>query len=323
MKFKNNVLKAFLAIAALSTLVSPVAFGDVRLVNQPLTEKTELELFRVTDAFKLWLAAYKEELEAVKSSSMPEAEKAAYVRRIQERVAELLLIHERIVKIAPMAFAINFIVGAEIPLPFTRFKAGVASVYGAGGLTFAAVRSRGNGNLHGVAAGISTLFGPALNLGGRDAIDRRLGASGFKGFFGVAVMLPLNEKLPVMTVGDLQGWYLGGSGELSTDMGVLTKNPGTIQLGVYAKPAGFSIDWPEVGMVMLYRGMGAQNQVVSFSGEALYFGTLVATDDTEFMTPFFSDAKHTRHNRLKALKDEMPTKQEIAERLLKVQKELD
>src|SRR4051812_42475855 len=100
-------MKSFLhaALAAAIVFVSP-AFAKDRIEISPeiLKPDTELSTFRVSEVFKALLASYREEIALTKADTkLSEQDKATRIERLKKHATELLLLHERVVNISPVA----------------------------------------------------------------------------------------------------------------------------------------------------------------------------------------------------------------------------
>ncbi len=319
-----------LALVLLALNSATAKAADTEFKIRPLTADAKVEAFQVTDAFRIMLAAYKEDLKEIQADSTYSAEqKSAKAQRIKARVAELLLLHDRIVNISPVVFALTIVGGTEIPFTFLRqlVRIGLPAVELAGGITFAFSKNRGTGHVASLCVGISTLIGPNLQLGTSQVATKRAGATGIKTFVGVAAIVPMNDSTPMMTLGDLQGWYFGGALELSLDSGNQLEVPRTIQVGAFAKPNQV-VKFPQAGMVFAYKGIGTADRPITFSAEAMHFGLLASTDGAMWRNPIpFSEGNrtspHSEANRREAMKKLLPTAEDIAERMKRVQQDLD
>lgn len=297
---------------------------------EPLTNAANVAPFRVSDAFKVMLAAYKDDLKEIQADTrLTDDEKAVRANRIKARVAELLILHDRVVNISPLVFSVSLFLGAELPLSFLHnlVRIGVPAVEFAGGVTFALAKNRGTGKIAKLSVGLSTLIGPNLQIGPPAVSERRAGSTGFKTFLGVAAIVPMNDSMPTMRMGDLQGWYFGGAIEISTDKGVATITPKSVQIGAYAK-LNQVIKFPQAGMIFAYRGLGASDKPITLQAEALHFGILTSTDGGQWQNPIpftkgNSESPHNDANRREELKKLLPTADDIAERMKRVQAELE
>lgn len=319
-----------LALVLLAFNGRAVKAADTEFKVRPLTADSKVEAFQVSDAFRVMLAAYKEDLKEIQADTTYSAEqKSAKSNRIKARVAELLILHDRVVNISPVVFALTIVGGTEIPFTFLRqlVKIGLPAVELAGGITFAFSKNRGTGHVSGLCVGISTLIGPNLQLGTSQVAIKRAGATGIKTFVGVAAIVPMNDSTPIMTLGDLQGWYFGGNLELSLDSGHQLSVPRTVQVGAYAKPNQV-IKFPQAGMIFAYKATGTADRPITFSAEAMHFGLIASTDGSMWRNPVpFTagnrDSRHSDAKRREAMKKLLPTAEEIAERMKLVQEELD
>jgi hypothetical protein len=317
------------AIAAVFLSVPMAAFADtaspdeIQISPQELNQDSELVPFRVSDAFKIILAGYKQQIDETQAdASLSPDEKVKIIERLRYHAMDTLLLHEQVVNIAPVVFALTINLGAEIPFPVTRklLRYGYLNAQLTGGVTIAMTRPRGTESvgLHNFVLGASTLAGPTISI--LPPATETPASTGLKTIGGVSLIVPLEENLPPLRLGDLQGWYFGGAVDLSPNITALGAGVAHYHFGLYARPNGFHI--PRAGLIFVFRGSGSQGKAHLEKAEALYFGTLAATDGSGLRSPIpylfnYSTSVHSDPVREEELRKQMPTPDEVRSALEK------
>jgi hypothetical protein len=297
------------------------AGDEIQISPQELNENSELVPFHVSDAFKIILASYKEEIDETQADpNLSPEEKARIVERLRYHAMETLLLHEQVVNVAPVVFALTINFGAEIPFPITRrlLRYGYLNAQITGGVTFAVTRPRGTDSvgIHNFVIGVSTLMGPTVSMFPPQTETQA--STGLKTIGGISAVVPLDEKLPPLRLGDLQGWYFGGAIDLSPNVTAVGARISHYHFGLYARPNG--IHFPRAGLIFVFRGSGSQGRAMLGKAEALYFGTLASSDGSGLRSPIpflfnWSTSQHSDPVREEALRSQLPTQAEIQQAL--------
>jgi hypothetical protein len=208
-------------------------------------------------------------------------------------------------KYSPLFLALDLCGGAELSLGFlipSRIQYATPGGQFLGCVTLAFTRSAGTGNLNVPVFGVSALGGTQIQRPEKDASGRLV--NGMLEPQGVlSFKLPLNQKAPITTVGDLQGYYVGGSVHWAFETNSkLMENVKSGAISPYVKLDGWSV--PEVLMVNITSTKTQQNRGLRGQLEGFFYGTPWATDGTTGMIPYLPwitagtpNSPHTLQNR--------------------------
>lgn len=258
--------------------VTPVAEWD---------KDMELIPFNSKDGLRLLLAYTRTQIDVIRKDPEMRAEEKLKQIDLLEKVMKATVATFRSVNDYTSMSNGMFIcpIGGELPLNFAmpkRFQSAKISVAGAPCILLALTRNYGSNRTNGFVVGIGGWVGAQISnndkneAGGYSSGQVEIQHSG--GF-----IMPLNGRAPVMKMGDIQGYYLGGGVELAVDSSKTTeKNGGSGGIGAYAKIEGLHA--PDVAIIM---GVYGRNDQLAphIKGEGFYFSVPWATDNSTIRTP--------------------------------------
>jgi hypothetical protein len=292
--------------------------NEIAVSAEPLTAETEVVPFSAADAFRLLLADYSAELKTLREVPKPNRSEAERIQKLELGIRNILATYDKVVNIAPIVLAVSVQFGLEIPTPLfsklpllNKVKFMTPGGQVTGGITIAVSRQKSSGKmgLSNFVIGASSIAGVNGTAGKRVQGSARPGTSGINWITpAIVVTIPLQQEIEAQKMGDLQGVYFGGAGELSTDTGQMGAVPRTYQLGVYAKPNGLNLTFPEVGMLFFFHGTGGQDRPVSGQAEALWFSVFASNDGSTVRSPIpmtgnYSTSPHASAQRKQELQN--------------------
>ncbi len=327
MKFRFSLAAAVAAVLFTTASYSKAIEEKIRIADEPLNHDSEIVPGPTSSMLKLFLSAYAQEANEIKTRAVAQPGDAERLKSIENHVRLLLAMYDYAAEVSSVALTLSFQVGAELPLNLIEKLPGFNRLplkwgaQGSFGVTVGMTRSELTNNVlwRDFSIGASAIVGGNTIFGKRVASAARPGMTGINWMFpAIAVVLPMNEELTTVRMGDLQGWYLGGAGEISTDTGEANRKAKTIQGGFYAKLNGLSA--PDAGMFFGFHGIGGQDRPISGQAEALDFQLLVGSDDSSIRSPIpyvgnFFNSRHSDENRAKDLAMKLKASQEAAAKL--------
>jgi len=314
--------------------VTPLSELDKDTILPPVDAK---ELERVAFAF------IRGRINEVKESSRSEKDKKLIIDVLEDLMRSGAAAFKAANPYTTVVNGIYFCGGIEVPLTaaliFQNAKVVKPSVSWAPVCIMIAGKEKsGTHGASGFIAGLGTWAGAQITK--NTAADRAAGRDGdieFQASGGVLV--PLNGRSPNLKLGDLQGWYSGGGFELARPtyhrdrIGFVS---GSITfLGKTDLENG--IHFPDSGLIHVVVGRTGSTPF-PFKAEALWLGTYVASDGSNFRVPTIpltdisigkkvpftdypisdsAESKHAADNRLKQF-----TREEVLDKIKKAQEEI-
>jgi hypothetical protein len=241
--------------------------------------------FNVNDSTNFVLAAAKLQIKKIQASEkLSDEEKARQIALVKDVRKQLLVATDILREYSPLLGALNVCGGGEfslsaiIPNAIEYLTPGLQGEVCA---TFAMSTDGGSGTLKMPTVGVSFIGGGQAQLPEKDKDGKPVNGL-IEPQLIVSGMIPLTRKSPLSTVGDLQGYYVGGSlgWALETNSRFL-ENFKTGAFSPYVKVDGFKR--PEVLMINITKTRTQQNRALRGQGEVFYYGTPWASDGTKLM----------------------------------------
>jgi hypothetical protein len=310
------------------------------IASEPLGPNSRAVKAPVGSLMRIFLAEYAAELKALRAKKDPTPADTKRLLHRQDELKRLLVIYDQAAKLSPIVFTVSIQLGLELPsrllnaIPIlNRLKYGEFGGQASAGVTLAMVRNQITGRPS-LTYGITSIAGTNLTFGKKDH-DKLRPRGGVTWLTpAIAVMAPLVEDVPSVLLGDLQGLYTGGAGEISTPAGEMGRVSRTLSLGFYAKPK-FAAELPDAGMIFGFHGMGGETSPPSAQLESLWFSVLAnppGGDGSQFRNPipFMGNNRTSVHAMPARRATEMEkvenieklTGDEVLKRILEVQEEM-
>jgi hypothetical protein len=247
----------------------------------------ELVPFDAKEGLRLMIAYTRTQIQALERNPDLSDEEKAKERELLEKFMKSLLVTFRSVnEHTSVSTGVFICLGAEVPLTFLlpeKAKFVKPSVAGSGCGLLAFTKNYGANSFNGFVFGIGAMAG--VQVANNDKTPEGAPLTGqieMQTSFGM--ILPLNGRAPVLKVGDIQGYYVGGGVEFATESNnKLLNNKGTGSFGAYAKIDG--LHKPDVAILMGTLGKNDQLAPFHLKGEGFYFTVPWATDGSSFRTP--------------------------------------
>ena len=282
---------------------------DTQAMLQPLNPGMQISPGKVNDATRVYLALFKAAKKKIRESSdLNDAEKTARIDALAGLERQLLVATDMMAKYAPLILSLDVCAGAELSLGFlipNRLEYATPGGQGLGCVTLAFSRQLGTGNLQVPVFGVTALAGGQVQRPEKDATGKPV--NGLIEPQGVlSFKLPLNQHAPITKVGDLQGYYAGGSLHWAFESNSkMVENMKSGAFSPYVKIDGLKM--PEVLMINVTSTRSQQNRGLRAQGEVFYYGTPWATDGSTAMLPSWilpssAQSAHTVENRLNSFR---------------------
>ncbi len=290
----------------------------LEISSQPLTPKSQVQAARLSDLFRVIFAACRADINTLKAIKNPTPAQTKKLATKEKEMKDLVVLFDEAVNIAPVVVSLSIQFGAELPsrllslIPgVSKIKFGEPGLQYSAGVTLAVVKDELTSRPS-LAIGISQIAGGNFTFGTRqhDKLRPRAGVTYLVP--AVAVVVPLVEDLRATSIGDMQGVYWGGAGEISTPAGENGKVSRTLSFGLYAKqPVAFKP--PEAAMVFLFHGLGGETSPPSGQLEALAFNIWVASDNSTFRlpVPFLGNNRTSPHANRSRLKEQVDNREKV------------
>lgn len=276
---------------------------------QPLDPAMHISPGKVNDATRMYLALFKAAKKKIReSSNLDDAEKTARIETLAGLERQLLVATDVMARYAPLILSLDICAGAELSLGFlipNRWEYATPGGQGLGCITLAFSRQSGTGNLQVPTFGVTALAGGQIQRPEKDATGKPV--NGLIEPQGVlSFKVPLNQHAPITKVGDLQGYYAGGSIHWAFESNSkMVENMKSGAFSPYVKIDGLKM--PEVLMINITSTRSQQNRGLRGQGEVFYYGTPWATDGSSAMLPTWilpssAQSAHTVENRLNSFR---------------------
>lgn len=262
--------------------ISSLEFLDAMDPDAEFVPSTPNDIMRVVFAI-----GRKAESKIRAKKGLTDAEKQREVDTLNAYLQDTLATIDSVRDKTPLVLAANvcggFEVGFGLIIP-DRIEYLTPGAQALGCLTIAFTRSGATGVPNIPAVGVSFVTGGQIQrpkfIEGTNQIKNELGELQAV----VSFLVPLFERAPTTKIGDLQGFYGGGSVHWAfKSENALLKNLKSGAFSPYVKLNGRKA--PEVLMLNLTKGPSDQNKPFRLQGEIFYFGSPWASDGTQGMYP--------------------------------------